>query len=37
MAGLKNLDIETITREIKDQLNEIGFYKYYNQAMEFEY
>ena len=37
MVGLGKLNIETLTTEIKDQLEEIGFYEYYKQAKELEY
>ncbi len=37
MVGLGKLNIETLTTEIKDQLEEIGFYEYYEQAKELEY
>jgi len=37
MVGLSKLDIQTITSEIKDELEEVGFYEYYKQATELEY
>ncbi|MFQ5583238.1 MAG: hypothetical protein ACE5GL_02235 [Calditrichia bacterium] len=37
MVGLHHLSIETITAEIKDQLEETGFYEYYREATELEY
>lgn len=37
MVGLGKLNIETLTEEIKEQLEEIGFYEYYKQATELEY
>ena len=37
MVGLGTLNIETLTEEIKEQLEEIGFYEYFKQAMELEY
>lgn len=37
MVGLGKFDIETLTGEIKEELEAIGFYEYYKQAMELEY
>lgn len=37
MVGLGKLTIESITSEIKDELEEVGFYEYYEQATELEY
>lgn len=37
MVGLGKFNIESITVEIKDELEEIGFYDYYKQAMELDY
>lgn len=37
MVGLGKLNIESLTEEIKKQLEEISFYEYYKQAMELEY
>ena len=37
MVGLGKFTIESITVEIKDELEEIGFYDYYKQAMELDY
>lgn len=37
MVGLGKFSIESITVEIKDELEEIGFYDYYKQAMELDY
>jgi hypothetical protein len=37
MVGLSKLEIQTITSEIKDELEEIGFYEFYEQATELEY
>ena len=37
MVGLGKFNIQSITVEIKDELEEIGFYDYYKQAMELDY
>jgi len=37
MVGLGKLTIESITSEIKDELEEVGFYEYYKQATQLEY
>ncbi len=37
MVGLGKTDIEDITSEIRERLNEIHFYEYYHQAQELEY
>ena len=37
MVGLGKFNIESITVEIRDELEEIGFYDYYKQAMELDY
>lgn len=37
MVGLGKLTIESITSEIKDELEEVGFYEYYKKATELEY
>lgn len=37
MVGLGKLTIESITTEIKDELEEVGFYEYYKKAKELEY
>jgi hypothetical protein len=37
MVGLGKLTIESITTEIKDELEEVGFYEYYKKATELEY
>jgi len=37
MVGLSKTEIEDLTREIQDQLNEIQFYDYYHEAQELEY
>jgi hypothetical protein len=37
MVGLGKLTIESITSEIKDELEEVGFYEYYKQATELDY
>jgi hypothetical protein len=34
MMDIKSINIETITSEIKGELEEAELYKYYNQAME---
>lgn len=37
MVGLGKFDIKTLTAEIQDELEAVGFYEYYKQAMELEY
>jgi hypothetical protein len=37
VVGISKLDIHTLTGEISDELEQIGFYEYFQQAAELKY